>query len=135
VSHVLDTNVLAGLMRGDEHFVARLERLSRRAVFVPEPAWAEIAYGLARLPPSARRTRLEARAELLREELLTSAWTRHVSDAFGALKSSLEAQGRRLDDLDVAIAAHAVAAGAALVTSNVRHFGRIEGLAVEDWAR
>ena len=33
------------------------------------------------------------------------------------------------------IAAHALALGATLVTDNVREFGRVDGLAVENWLR
>jgi predicted nucleic acid-binding protein len=38
-----------------------------------------------------------------------------------------------LDNMDMLIAASAMAAGAALVTHNVKHFSRIKGLKVEDW--
>ena len=131
--YVLDTNVVAGLMRGDAPVLARFERAARRAILVPQPVWAELAYGIERLPPSKRKQRLDARARLLREELESPPWTWEVSRAFGSLKASLEARGERLDDLDVAIAAHALALGAVLVTANVKHLGRIEELVVEDW--
>lgn len=132
---VLDTNVLAGLMRGDEALVTHLERLGRRAVCVPEPAWAEIEYGLARLPASKKRERLAHRCALLREELATTPWTPEVSVAFGKVKASLEKRGARLEDFDVVMAAHAVALEATLVTSNVKHLSRVDGLSVEDWSR
>lgn len=130
---VLDTNVVAGIMRGDEHLLARLERLGRQAVRVPEPVWAEIEYGFARLPPSRKRERLAERFELIREELATVAWTSEVSRTFGQLKASLERRGQRLDDFDLAIAAHATAHDAVLVTANVKHLARVEGLELENW--
>jgi tRNA(fMet)-specific endonuclease VapC len=133
VSYVLDTNVVAALMRGEQKVVARLERVTRAMVAVPEPAWAEIAYGLARMPASRRRQRLMDRLELLRDELPSVVWSSEVSDAFGHLKASLEAKGQRLEDFDLAIAAHALAHDAVLVTANVRHLGRIDELEVEDW--
>lgn len=132
---LLDTNVIAGLMRGDEHLVARLERLGRSAVRVPEPVWAEIEYGLARLPPSRKRERLRARYELLRDELLSASWTPEVSAAFGHLKAGLERRGERLEDFDLAIAAHASALDATLVTANMRHLARIDEVEVESWSR
>jgi tRNA(fMet)-specific endonuclease VapC len=100
LSHVLDTNVIAGLLRGDAPLIERL-----------------------------------ARAELLREELGTTPWTWEVSRSFGLLKASLEARGQRLDDFDVAIAAHALAVEAVLVTANTKPLGRIEELVLEDWGQ
>jgi tRNA(fMet)-specific endonuclease VapC len=135
VTWLLDTNVVAGLMRGDELLVARLERLGRGAVRVPEPVWAEIEYGLARLPPSRRREHLRGRYEFLRDELISVVWSPQVSAAFGHLKAGLKRRGERLEDLDVAIAAHAVAIEATLVTANVRHLARVGGLKLEDWSR
>ncbi|NGQ27603.1 type II toxin-antitoxin system VapC family toxin, partial [Klebsiella pneumoniae] len=36
---------------------------------------------------------------------------------------------------DTAIAGHAIAAGAILVTNNVREFERVPGLVLEDWVK
>jgi len=60
-------------------------------------------------------------------------WTDDVRNHFGAIKVDLERLGQRLDDFDVAIAAHALAHQAVLATRNVRHLGRIRHLTVEDW--
>ncbi len=51
------------------------------------------------------------------------------------MKASLEKRGARLEDFDVVMAAHAVALEATLVTSNVKHLSRVDGLSVEDWSR
>lgn len=133
MSYVLDTNVLTSLMRGEKGVIERLERVTRPMIAVPEPAWAEVAYGLARMPRSKRRERLVSRFALLREQLPTVTWSPAVTEAFGSLKASLEAKGQRLEDFDLAIAAHALATDAILVTANVRHLGRIPDLTIEDW--
>ena len=52
---------------------------------------------------------------------------------FGLLKADLEAGGRPLDDFDLVIASTALTLGYRLVTSNEKHFARIEGLALESW--
>ncbi|EDV9778555.1 type II toxin-antitoxin system VapC family toxin, partial [Salmonella enterica subsp. enterica] len=36
---------------------------------------------------------------------------------------------------DTAIAGHAIAAGALLVTNNTREFERVQGLKLEDWVK
>ncbi len=58
-----------------------------------------------------------------------------MSTRFGTLKALLESRGRRLEDFDLMMAAHALELDATLVTSNVRHFARVPGLSIEDWAQ
>ena len=132
--HVLDTNAVSALMRGDPRVVARLRQVDRVDVSVPQPVLAEIAYGLARLPRSRRRTDLERRADLIRLEIPRAEWTDSVSSAFGAIQATLERNGRRIEDFDAAIAAHALAVGGTLVTANIEQMTRIPGLTIEDWS-
>jgi len=134
MAHVLDTTALSALMRADGDASQRLLHLDPNEVTVPQPVLAEVRYGLARLPKSKRRAKLEERLEILLSSLERTPWTDEVSRAFGDLKAELETRGKRVDDFDVAIAAHAVALGATLVTENIRHFERIRGLAIENWS-
>ena len=46
----------------------------------------------------------------------------------------LEKQGQRIEDFDLAIAAHSLAENAVLVTANRGQMARVPGLVVEDWA-
>jgi tRNA(fMet)-specific endonuclease VapC len=135
VKYVLDTNVLSALMRGDAEPIARMREVRRTEVAVPQPVLAELAYGIERLPRSRRKDHLRARLALLRDELARAPWTDAVTDAFGAIKAHLEQRGRRLEDFDVAIAAHAVAHECVLVTADGEHMRRIAGLTVEDWSQ
>ena len=114
--------------------VERLRRLGKQDVSVPQPVLAELAYGLERLPRSRRKDHLRALYLLIRDELARMPWTDEVTEQFGRIKAALERRGERLEDFDVAIAAHAAAAGAVLVTANVGHMARIPGLDVEDWS-
>ncbi len=131
--YVVDTNTLSALMKGDEGATQRLMSLSRADVLLPEPVVAEIVYGLARLPVSKKRALLERRFALFRDELNVVPWTREVSQRFGETKASLEKRGAPLEDFDIAIAAHALAIDATLVTGNTKHMRRIRGLLLEDW--
>jgi len=134
LKYVLDTNAISAFMQGDAAVVAAVERRAPGDVAIPAPAAAEIAYGIARLPPSRRRKRLEEAFEAVRSTFSRVSWTEAVTDAFGAIKAALERRGARLEDFDIAIAAHALAANSVLVTANVRQMSRIAGLQVEDWA-
>jgi tRNA(fMet)-specific endonuclease VapC len=94
---------------------------------------AEIAFGIERLPRSKRRTALQARFDLLSAELPRAEWTDAVSQTYGRIKATLERRGTRIEDFEAAIAAHALAVGATLVTANVEHMMRVPGLRIEDW--
>ena len=56
-----------------------------------------------------------------------------MSEHYGSIKATLERKGRRIEDFDAAIAAHALATGAVLVTADHTHMTRVYGLAVEEW--
>ncbi len=135
MTYVLDTNAVSALMKGALAVVDRLAATEPRDVGIPQPVVAEIAYGIARLPRSKRRQALQGRFDLICSELQRVEWTDAVSHAYGRIKAALERRGSRIEDFDVAIAAHALALGATLVTSNVEHMARVPGLRVEDWGQ
>jgi tRNA(fMet)-specific endonuclease VapC len=133
VKLILDTNALSALMKGDQRAVRRLRETPKSDVSVPQTVLAEIAYGLARLPRSRRKQALRERFDLLSTELGRASWTDAVSEHFGAIKAEIERRGRRIEDFDAAIAAHAMAVDAALVTADAKHMPRVPGLTVIDW--
>jgi tRNA(fMet)-specific endonuclease VapC len=135
VIYVLDTNAVSALMKGTAAVVERLAGTVPADVAVPQPVLAEIAFGIERLPPSKRRAALQARFDLVAAELPRVQWTDAVSQSFGRIKATLERRGARIEDFDAAIAAHALALDATLVTANVDHMSRVPGLRVEDWGQ
>lgn len=135
MTYVLDTNAVSALMRGDEAVVRRLASHVPADVAIPQPVIAEIAYGIERLPRSRRRRLLQSRFDLICSEIPRTAWTDTVSQAYGRIKATLERRGTRIEDFDAAIAAHALALGATLVTANLEHMTRVPGLKVEDWTQ
>lgn len=120
-------------MKGTAAVVNRLGTTERAAVAIPQPALAEIAFGIERLPRSTRRTELQTRFDLICAEIARADWTDAVTQAYGRIKAILERRGERIEDFDAAIAAHALARDATLVTANVDHMTRVPGLLVEDW--
>jgi tRNA(fMet)-specific endonuclease VapC len=55
------------------------------------------------------------------------------AEIFGMTKAELEKKGLILDDFDLIIACSALSNNLVLVTNNVRHFQRIEGLKLTNW--
>ena len=131
--YILDTNAVSALMKGAAAVVERLAATAPADVAVPQPVLAEIVFGIDRLPRSKRRAALQSRFDLISAELPRAEWTDVVSEMFGRIKATLERRGTRIEDFDAAIAAHALALDATLVTANVGHMVRVPGLRVEDW--
>ncbi len=56
-------------------------------------------------------------------------------DVYAKEKARLRKLGQLVDDFDLLIAATAVANDLIMVTNNVTHLGRINGIKVEDWTK
>ena len=134
MTYVLDTNAVSALMKGNAAVIERLAATEPAEIAIPQPVLAEIAFGIERLPRSKRRTALQTRFDLLCSELPRVEWTDVVSQMYGRIKATLERRGTRIEDVDAAIAAHALTLDATLVTANLDHMTRVPGLRVEDWS-
>jgi tRNA(fMet)-specific endonuclease VapC len=128
---VLDTDVCVEILRGNEELIERRRRTSGPVV----TTWitvAELYYGAARSNAPQESGLLVwqflATLEILELEL-------QAVQRFGRLKAALEAEGRRLADFDLLIAAVALSRRAVLVTGNRRHYDRVPDLEIENWLR
>jgi len=129
--YCLDTNIWSFLMRRPSDALVRHMRAHlRRDVCVSEMARAEMLYG------AMQSTRPEALREHI-ESLL--APYRHLPFGpeaavhYAEIRTELERRGEMIGPNDLIIAATVRAAGAVLVTHNLREFRRVPGLACEDW--
>lgn len=127
---MLDTNTASHVIKGSSEPVrARLLTTPTNAVCISAITEGELRFGLAKRPKAVRlATGVEA--FLLRVSILP--WDSLAAVRYGPLRASLEGAGTPLGRLDTLIAAHALAAGAVLVTHDGA-FTRVPGLTIEDW--
>lgn len=52
---------------------------------------------------------------------------------YGELRAYLDKKGAVIGSLDMLISAHAISAGCILVTNNVKEYGRVPNLKIENW--
>ena len=129
---MLDTNTVSDVLRG-RSLPAR-ERLAGlkhgESACLSSITEAELRYGIAKRPGM---TELAKAVELFLAKIEVLPWRREEARIYGRLRATQEATGKTLGNLDLLIAAHAVAAGAVLVT-NDRAFSQVEALkATENW--
>ncbi len=130
--YLLDTNIASYVIKGSFPSVRRrLSRISIPQVFLSAVTEAELWYGVARRPDiPGLRTVVED--FLVRVTVL--AWDSVAAQQYGQLRATLEREGQPMGNLDMMIAAHALASGCVLVT-NDQAFSRIKGLKLENWAK
>lgn len=129
---MLDTRLCALILREQpEAVITRLEQavLGGHRVVISAITWAELSYAARQAGPAAQHL-AGAFCTTLSAVL---PWDLAAVDATTEIKAALAAAGTPLRPNDTAIAGHAIAAGAVLVTDNVRVFERVPGLELEDW--
>lgn len=127
----LDTNVVSALIAADESVMYRWKDVRMRGISVRLNAvsYYETRRGLV-LPKFARKRAAFDRLVSLQGVLPLDLPALDIaSDIYGALRM----QGALLEDADILIAAIALSHGATLVTRNLKHFERVEGLRLESW--
>ncbi|ELE9247867.1 PIN domain-containing protein [Enterobacter kobei] len=125
-TYMLDTNICSFIMR--EQPVLRNQRIVVSAI-----TYSEMRFGTTGPKASPRHIEL-VDAFCARLDAILPC-DRTAVDATTEIKVALRMAGTPIGPNDTAIAGHAIAAGAVLVTNNTREFERIPGLVLEDWVR
>jgi tRNA(fMet)-specific endonuclease VapC len=127
--YMLDTNTVSYLLKAHPTVARRVSSAPMGSLCLSVITRAELAFDLARRP-EATRLRLAVRELLLRVDVL--GWNSDTAERYGSVRAEMERQGKVLAPLDLLIAAHALEAGAVLVTSD-RAFAQVADLPLEDW--
>ena len=127
--YLLDTDTFSFVVDGRHPEVRRMVAEKRSEVSISALTLAEAMFGARK----KRSHRLESLIDMFREMFPVVPWTEEAAGAYADVRASLEESGKPIGDMDMLIAASAIAGGFVLVTNNVRHFQRIDGLAVENW--
>ena len=131
--YLLDTDICIYIAkRRPAQVQARLATLPAGAVAMSVITYGELWHGATRSQRSAEAFAiLEHLARAAPVLTLDEDAARH----YGEIRAVLESKGRPIGNNDLWIAAHARAAKLTLVTNNEREFSRVDGLAVENWAK
>jgi tRNA(fMet)-specific endonuclease VapC len=131
---MLDTCICSFIMR--EHPEAVIKRLAAEVeqgnrIVISAITYAEMRFGQIGKKASAKHKMLVD--EFVKRLDAVLSWDQRAVDATVEVMRVLTKAGTPIGSNDTAIAGHAIATGCTLVTNNVREFGRVHGLAYEDW--
>jgi predicted nucleic acid-binding protein len=124
---VLDTNVISEFMRAEPNanVLAWIDLQPAMDLVICAVTVAEILHGIARLPFSKRKQKLESHAMAVFEEDFAGRILPFDADAaveYATLVASCEAKGRAAGMADAQIAAICRTHGAPIATRNTRDF-------------
>ncbi len=128
--YLLDTNILIHFFKGNPLVREKMSRAGLEKLAISELSLAELYYGAYY---SQRPLENLAKVDKLRHCLYVLSMEEEASKYFGKIKSTLRKQGNLIEDLDILIAAVALANELILVTNNIKHFDRIENIRLENW--
>jgi tRNA(fMet)-specific endonuclease VapC len=132
VRYLLDTNTVSYIIKGNRPRIReRLLRLAMAEVGIGVITEAELLFGLARRP-DATKLKIVVEEFLLRVEVLP--WDSEAAQQYAMIRAMLESSGELMGNLDLMIAAQALAAGFVLVSSDTV-FRKVKGLKIEDWSK
>ncbi|MGF1548966.1 MAG: type II toxin-antitoxin system VapC family toxin [Sphingomonadaceae bacterium] len=134
---LLDTNVISEFARpAPAPAVERWYLANAGECWLAAVALGEMAYGVAKLPPGAGRTRLELQLADWRIAYAARVHGFHASTAmiYGELMANARRAGRPMSTTDAQIAATASEHGLALATRNVTDFATTGLTLIDPWA-
>lgn len=132
VRYLLDTNIASYVIKGNVPQVREhLRRVPMAEVGISAVTESELRFGVAR-KRGAARLEVAVKEFLVRVEVLP--WDSAAAGHYAVLRSAMENSGTPMGNLNMMIAAQALAAGATLV-SHDRVFHRVKHLKVEDWTK
>ncbi len=128
--YCLDSNVVSDILRGDPVVMCNLNaaKKNKDTLLIPSIVYYEIVRGLK----AAGKTRKLSAFQILYDN------AEHLDLDINAIEKSVEIylqlhNGQLIEDNDIYIAAISIVNGCTLIISNVRHFGRVEGLNFVNW--
>ena len=131
--YLLDTDICIYISkRRPPEVKARFERLKPGQMVMSVITYGELYYGASK---SSQKAKALAHLAGMVQDIPVEYLDSKASEAYGKIRTELEAQGRMIGSNDLWIAAHAMALDVTLATNNEWEFLRVTGLAVENWTK
>ena len=130
--YMLDTDTCIYAIKGDEGVLWAIRANMNDDLYISALTLSELEFGV-RNSSKPEQNRLALTGFLTMFEVLP--YGERAAAEYGVLRAGLQKSGTLIGAMDMLISAHAMSEGVALVTNNIREFGRVEGLSVVNWKK
>lgn len=131
MNYLIDTDILIYSLKGNEIVIRNFQLKKNNPKSISVISYGELVHGAKKSKYVEKNL---ANVKRLIEIFPVINITPAVMDTFGELKANLEKSGNIIDDMDLLIGSTALVHNLTLVTNNINHFKRIEGLEIENWS-
>lgn len=129
MQYLLDSNICIYFLRNKREVVNRLAEVGWDSCCISEYSAAELYYGAECSDHPVENTQdIIDFCSLIRVIPISG-----VLREFARQKSLLRRKGLMIEDADIFIGATAIVNDIVMVTENVRHLGRLDGIRIENW--
>jgi tRNA(fMet)-specific endonuclease VapC len=130
VSLLIDSDILIFSIKGNESVRNGFQKNEFLPKSISVITYGELLHGARKSSSPEKNLAVVYR---IAEIFPIVAVSRAIIETFADLKASLEIGGEIIPDLDLMIAATAMALNYTLITNNTKHFGRIKNLRLDNW--
>ena len=126
---LLDTNICIYYIKGKFNLKEKIEKLDPDNCFISEITLAELKFGVE------NSEQIEKNQKAL-DNFLSGVVVVPIFDSldvYAKEKTRLRKAGLAIDDFDLLIGATSIRHNLIMVTNNIGHFKRIQGIKLEDW--
>jgi tRNA(fMet)-specific endonuclease VapC len=129
--YMLDTDTCAFVLRkSSPGLLTRIQAIPLGQQCMSVVTFAELLYGVQL---STKKKANREAVDAMTRHLQILQWTPDAAEHYADIRVDLRKKGQQLGANDLMIAAHARSLGAVIVTNNLKDFGRVKGLRVENW--
>ena len=127
---MLDADTVSYALRGQGHVAARLLEHQPSEVCISAITLAELNFGAH----AKRSEKIRRAIRTFVKDVAVVPFDEAAADRFGVAAAALSRRGQPIGVYDTLVAAQALSMALTIVTNNTRHFSRVRGLTVENWA-
>ncbi len=127
----LDTNIVVAYFNGNQQIAAKL-KATLPHIAISSLVLGELLYGAQ---ASQRKDENRDKVYQLLQVVQVVDFDQASAERYSVIRASLRKKGKPTGEVDMLIAAVALAHNAIFVTNNTKHFQHIEGLRLENWLK
>ena len=134
--YLLDTNILIDFLDGVPSVIEHVLKAGVKTCYVSSVSIHELFYG-AYLAKEKKEEYYNKEIKKINKliEFFDILPLSEQAEQYGRIKYALKKKGEMIDEFDMLIAGQALSEELTVVTDNVKHFNRIEGLKIANWLK